>query len=595
MKTETPYSKNLLSVCFLWLLLFTVAFAQAQPVKLVNRWKNETIGIVNGKPVSTATATDTWIIEKTGEGNFVFLKNATTGTYLHNQNGPLEAGAIQPGWWSAQWTMTAIDGHFHIINRWKGTYLHNQNGSLELGALGNPGWWSAQWKTATVTGFHMIVASDTQFPWTARTDQGDKTQSEAEEKVAAEKLNQNHLKTMNELVSQLGTVKGVIFNGDLTSFGDGSQLDKFKEIYSGLKVPMHVSLGNHDYSNNVEDSYENGSPNRMVEYMTEQLNAKKYPNSDYKVRDFFEGTLVTETTGSLAYSWDEGNVHFVQLQHHPLYEREWSNYVSIGAAKRKTVKITNSLKWLARDLTAARNAGKAIILNFHDAEEDWSVSHPKGEKNPNEKEGRPIKRRSDYAALSQEFKNMLTTYQVSAVFVGHLHNRIGEVPIATDIYGSTPVFFCGAASQSKYLLAKFDGNKMTVEKIESTDGNLKRYDAAEYPLLTPKPNTPLAVPKEDGYVTFFNEGGYVARYFLQYFQVVNGIKLPFVKATDNLSLGNKVTFPIPSDATDIMVTGQCDTVVKWADIFSQKYTAAPKVCIKTYGTFVAPKWNNECN
>jgi hypothetical protein len=35
--------------------------------------------------------------------------------------------------------MTAVDGHFHLINRWKTTYLHNQNGPLELGALGDPG------------------------------------------------------------------------------------------------------------------------------------------------------------------------------------------------------------------------------------------------------------------------------------------------------------------------------------------------------------------------------------------------------------------------------------------------------------------------
>lgn len=144
MKTGTFFYKK--TVCLLTLsLALAVSLAQAQAVKLVNRWKNETIGIVNDKPVSTATATDTWLIEKTGEGNFVRLKNATTGTYLHNQNGPLEAGAIQPGWWSAQWTMNAVDGHFHIINRWKSTYLHNQNGPLELGALGDPGWWSAQW------------------------------------------------------------------------------------------------------------------------------------------------------------------------------------------------------------------------------------------------------------------------------------------------------------------------------------------------------------------------------------------------------------------------------------------------------------------
>jgi hypothetical protein len=94
MKTRTFFHKK--NVCLLTLsFALAVSLAQAQAVKLVNRWKNETIGIANGKPVSTAAATDTWVIEKTGEGNFVRLKNATTGTYLHNQNGPLEAGLVE--------------------------------------------------------------------------------------------------------------------------------------------------------------------------------------------------------------------------------------------------------------------------------------------------------------------------------------------------------------------------------------------------------------------------------------------------------------------------------------------------------------------
>ncbi len=120
--------------------------AQAQQIaQLNNRWKAENIGLVNGQPISSTSATDSWVIEKTGEGDFVRLKHSGSGSYLHNQNGKLEAGAIQPGWWSAQWTLKAVDGHVHIINRWKNTYIHNQNGFLELGALGAPGWWSAQW------------------------------------------------------------------------------------------------------------------------------------------------------------------------------------------------------------------------------------------------------------------------------------------------------------------------------------------------------------------------------------------------------------------------------------------------------------------
>jgi hypothetical protein len=43
MKNRTLYSNGLLSLRSLWLVLFTVSLAQAQSVKLVNRWKNETV------------------------------------------------------------------------------------------------------------------------------------------------------------------------------------------------------------------------------------------------------------------------------------------------------------------------------------------------------------------------------------------------------------------------------------------------------------------------------------------------------------------------------------------------------------------------
>ncbi len=85
-----------------------------------------------------------WQVERVAD-NMIRLKNTATNTYLHNQNGPLELGNIQPGWWSAMWiTEKAQDGHMRLKNRWKGVYIHNQNGKLELGKV-ETGWWSAMW------------------------------------------------------------------------------------------------------------------------------------------------------------------------------------------------------------------------------------------------------------------------------------------------------------------------------------------------------------------------------------------------------------------------------------------------------------------
>lgn len=157
MKKSIFYTRLCLSIL---LMVFAALSLRAQS-KITNHWTSENIGLQNGAPYCSKTATDTWVVEQAGEG-FVRLKNNASGTYLHNENGgQLGSGAIQPGWWSAQWTLKPIDGYTQIINRWTGTYLHNQNGKLELGALGAPGWWSAQWTVKAIDQADGILAEAT--------------------------------------------------------------------------------------------------------------------------------------------------------------------------------------------------------------------------------------------------------------------------------------------------------------------------------------------------------------------------------------------------------------------------------------------------
>jgi cytolysin (calcineurin-like family phosphatase) len=224
--------------------------------------------------------------------------------------------------------------------------------------------------------------------------------------------------------------------------------------------------------------------------------------------------------GSLAYSWDIGNVHFVQMHNYPIYAREWSNFIG-SKTKRYIVKIKSSLNWLKNDLAVARNAGKVIILNYHDSDEHWLDAYKEDSKTGE--------------ALCNDFTKILTDYQVSAVFVGHYHESIGKNSVSSRFlqYGKVPVFYCGSASQSKYLLVHFKGNQMTVEKVSSLNGGTDRTADGTYPLDAKK--AVIAVPSKDGRVTFFNEAGYVARYTLSY--VVNGQSKSF--STGNLALGNK--------------------------------------------------------
>lgn len=126
----------------LLLLQSFIANGNSYPEIKINTTNEELLELFNARNV-TATP-DIWQVERVAK-NMIRLKNTRTNQYIHNQNGSLEVGNIEPGWWSAMWiTEEAQSGHLRLKNRWKSTYIHNQNGALELGKV-EPGWWSAMW------------------------------------------------------------------------------------------------------------------------------------------------------------------------------------------------------------------------------------------------------------------------------------------------------------------------------------------------------------------------------------------------------------------------------------------------------------------
>src|SRR6185295_6439152 len=84
--------------------------------------------------------------------------------------------------------------------------------------------------------------------------------------------------------------------------------------------------------------------------------------------------LRNDYKGSLSYSWDIGDVHFVQLHNYPAYVASWNGW-NAGAARREFFEITSSMDWLRNDMTKARNEGKKIILNMHDCGEHFYNEH----------------------------------------------------------------------------------------------------------------------------------------------------------------------------------------------------------------------------
>jgi cytolysin (calcineurin-like family phosphatase) len=292
--------------------------------------------------------------------------------------------------------------------------------------------------------FHMLFVGDPQHPWTHPMLAGDDLIKESK------RVNMNVIKSMNKHVRTLGTgkVKGLIINGDLTNFGKADELEGFNELYKEVSVPLYLGLGNHDYANNVDDCYRNHCAIRMVDFMRKHINELGF-DQEADLQFFSYHWTGDITTGSLAYSWDIGNVHFVQLHNFPSYTKSWSGH-------GKIFQIRDAMVWLENDLAEARRSGKAIILNMHDAGEHWNDS------------GMPN--------ITSRFKSMLDQYKVSAVFVGHLHSLLGEstTNAPASVYGTVPVFYSGSPSYQTYLSVEFSrqGQKMTVTPIDAKDGGV---------------------------------------------------------------------------------------------------------------------------
>lgn len=109
--------------------------------------------------------------------------------------------------------------------------------------------------------------------------------------------------------------------------------------------------------------------------------------------------------------------------------------------------------------------------------------------------------------------------------------------------------------------------------------------------FNPQYNNNCASKPTGGYVKFFNESGYVAKFTVSY--TLNGERIE--TESGNLALGERKTMKIPTKATNIKIKGEGSTVVSWTTIFEKTYSSPPNKCFKVYATIFDPKWNNNCD
>ncbi|MBC8999982.1 metallophosphoesterase [Pseudomonas sp. N40(2020)] len=295
---------------------------------------------------------------------------------------------------------------------------------------------SATWIQALEgTPRHMVFASDTQYPWTDKTD-SQQPESDADFKVRSKWLVETQLASIAAFRNSQGGQAQVplMINGDITAFGHGWQRSYMKAaLDQHFKGEYLYGLGNHDYENNVDDCFSNScAAGSIVEFKEHHEN--KVNNFDLKITS---GFLSNTYSGSLAYSTNIGEVHLVQLNNEPTYTARIAH-----ALNPTTFNINSALDWLEKDLSTAKTQGYAIIINMH----------------------KPFDMQGNEAQL-RRFREMLDKYQVTAVFAGHLHQDGGS----SYWLGNVPMYLSGATSQQTYLITSFteDRKQLQIYLVEN--------------------------------------------------------------------------------------------------------------------------------
>ncbi|EJF88435.1 hypothetical protein ME1_00606 [Bartonella vinsonii subsp. arupensis OK-94-513] len=267
-------------------------------------------------------------------------------------------------------------------------------------------------------------------------------------------------KVANAIESHAATF--YIVNGDLTEFGREQTYQDYADVYKSIVYPVYEGLGNHDYYNNVndctiplknlsKDACAVSAVQRMIQEINKYSHALPRFNTDITFRkDPHPHIKRYIITGSLSYSWDYGDIHYVQLHNYPTYTANLYN----GETQ---VKITKALKWLKKDLEAADRRGKATILNFHDArpyfkDNDSHFLHPKNTK--------------DLTA----FKSIIKRHNVKAIFVGHEHQQVSCRAQNDKVFGNIPVYTAGALFNGDYYLVNVQGQDIHIKAYNGKTG-----------------------------------------------------------------------------------------------------------------------------
>ncbi|MFT5166704.1 MAG: hypothetical protein ACI8P3_001936 [Saprospiraceae bacterium] len=256
--------------------------------------------------------------------------------------------------------------------------------------------------------------------------------------------------------------EGAIIAGDLTHYSREDEFERYQNFISCFKPYAFDGLGNHDYAW-IEKEPEDISA--FVEYGLGEIITLERVRWEAKCLTIWnevrDRTRTPQTNGSypnIHYSWDWGNVHFIQL--------------NLSAAENPTKfkpaqNPFKALSFLKEDLAKqVGDSGRPVILAHHYGFDGFSIGRnsdgiiiPKGEWWTGDDR--------------QKYWETIAPYNVIAIFTGHAHycdecylpwdgQSIGEDLVGPDFI---PTFVSGAAREGKYLDCQLTNDSLIVHRI----------------------------------------------------------------------------------------------------------------------------------
>ncbi|KJZ80772.1 hypothetical protein AP064_01410 [Candidatus Liberibacter solanacearum] len=225
-----------------------------------------------------------------------------------------------------------------------------------------------------------------------------------------------HRRTVNAINSIIEdkNIAYMIINGSMTSYDHSyysAEIRQFNNVYAYLNLLIFRSIGVRDY---VDNNYE-CSDKEILSDGSYSIHSCSFaalndlswriindysailPEINYDVQKWKEGIFIHthHIKGSLAYTWNDNNIHFVQLNDSLFYMDHYRSVIGSIDCQIESMITPNGVTslWFQRDLEKARKENKAIILFIDNI--DKCCSTP---------------------AQRHEFENLVARYKIAAIF-----------------------------------------------------------------------------------------------------------------------------------------------------------------------------------